>query len=169
MSFKVGDLVAFLDEPGTGTIIAIDNDRAKVACDHGFDDFYPLSSLILRKSMIIGEVIKKDRPASPKASPLRANTAAANRLEIDLHFEALVDFPKNFNAHEKLQIQLREASKTLNKARKAGIKKVILIHGVGQGRLREELYTLLERMDKLRFYDASYANYGKGATEVELL
>jgi len=169
MSFKIGDVVAFLDEPGTGTIIAIDNETAEVACDHGFNEFYAFSSLILRKAMVIGEVIRKDRPKAPRANAAKGSTPLANMLEIDLHFEALVDFPKNFNAHEKLQIQLREANKTLTKARNAGIRKVILIHGVGQGRLREELYTLLERMDKLRFYDANYARYGKGATEVELI
>jgi len=169
MSFKIGDVVAFLDEPGTGTIVAINNDTAEVACDHGFNDFYSFSSLILRKSLVIGEVIRKDQPKVSRAPQSKGSAPLPNFLEIDLHFEALVDFPKNFNAHEKLQIQLRETRKTLDKAQKAGIKKVVLIHGVGQGRLREEIYTLLERRDKLRFYDANYARYGKGATEVELL
>ncbi|PTM04936.1 MAG: hypothetical protein DA405_05645 [Bacteroidetes bacterium] len=169
MSFKVGDIVAFLDEEGTGTIIAINGDTAEVACDHGFDDRYPLSSLILRKAIQVGEVIQKDKPNSAKILGAGNKNIKPGFLEIDLHFEALVDFPKNFNAHEKLQIQLRECRKTLDKAARAGIKKVVLIHGVGQGRLREEIYSMLERMDKIRFYDASYAQYGKGATEVELL
>jgi hypothetical protein len=169
MSFKVGDVVAFLDDPGTGTIIAIKAEVAEVACDYGFNDFFPIKSLILRQALVIGEVIKKDRPMPSKAPVFKGKAPLPNLIEVDLHFEELVDFPKNFNAHEKLQIQLREVRKTLVRAQSGGIKRVVLIHGVGQGRLREEIYTLLERMDKLRFYDADYARYGKGATEVELL
>ena len=46
------------------------------------------------------------------------------------------------------------------------IQKVVFIHGVGEGVLREELYSLFRRYDNLRYYDADYSQYGMGATEV---
>lgn len=165
--FKVGDIVSFIDQGSTGEIVSIEGERAVIMMDYGFEEEHRLKDLVPRKELPLGEIMQKDKP-KPALERGRAKPNAPEFLEVDLHFEALVDFPKNFSAHEKLQIQLSEVRKALDKARRAGIKKVILIHGVGQGRLREEIYRLLERMDRLSFYDASFARYGKGATEVEL-
>lgn len=165
--FKVGDIVSFLNDASTGEVLAINGDTLTLMMDYGFEEEHHVKELVPRKQLNIGEVKSKDRPKAPLERG-RALAKAPEYLEVDLHFEALVDFPKNFSAHEKLQIQLTEVRRALDKARRSGVKKVILIHGVGQGRLREEIYTLLERMDRLSFYDASFARYGKGATEVEL-
>lgn len=167
MSFKVGDTVSFINDSGTGTILKIEGNQAEVLMDHGFEEWLPLGELVPRKALPIGEVQAKDRPPS-RLETGKAKAHAPEQLEVDLHFDALVDFPKNFSSHEKLQIQLSEARKAIDKARRAGIKRVILIHGVGQGRLRDEIYYMLERMDRIDFFDASFARYGKGATEVEL-
>ncbi|QNR23568.1 Smr/MutS family protein [Croceimicrobium hydrocarbonivorans] len=167
MVFKIGDIVSFLHEAGTGTILKIEGNQAEVMMDHGFAEWLPLNELVPRKALSIGEVQSKDRPRTSLEKG-RAKAKAAEVIEADLHFEALVDFPKNFSSHEKLQIQLNEARKAIDRARRAGVKKVVLIHGVGQGRLRDEIYAMLERMDRIIFYDASFARYGKGATEVEL-
>ena len=45
------------------------------------------------------------------------------------------------------------------------ISKIIFIHGVGEGVLKNELHYLFGRYP-VRFYDASYKKYGLGATEV---
>ena len=42
----------------------------------------------------------------------------------------------------------------------------MFIHGVGEGVLRTELEFLLGRYPNVAFYDAEYAKYGVGATEV---
>lgn len=167
MAFEVDDIVSFINNTGTGRILQIKDDRAEVLMDYGFEEWHFLSDLVPRKSLNIGEVRAKDRPAS-RLEKGQAKAKAPEELAVDLHFDALVDFPKNFSSHEKLQIQLDEARKAIDKARRGGIKRVILIHGVGQGRLRDEVYAMLERMDRLEFYDASFARFGKGATEVML-
>jgi hypothetical protein len=46
------------------------------------------------------------------------------------------------------------------------ISRIVFIHGVGEGILKEELGYLLRRYDNLRYYDAEYQKYGLGATEV---
>lgn len=164
--FKIGDKVAFLDEPGEGEVLAVNGDWVTVRSDTGFDEDRHVKELVSRGSLPVDDVQPKDLP---KGGPRRATKMdAPGKMEVDLHFDKLVDFPKNYDNFQMLQIQMREAHKALERAHRGGIKKVIIIHGVGQGRLREEIHTMLERMDRLTFYDASFAEYGRGATEVEL-
>jgi len=62
-------------------------------------------------------------------------------------------------------VQLKHFQKALDKAITERYKKLIVIHGVGNGRLKHEVRTLLSA-ENFRFYDGSYAKYGYGATEV---
>ena len=80
----------------------------------------------------------------------------------------MVEHEKNFSNYEKLQIQLSKAKDSIEKARRSGIKRLILIHGVGEGILKEEIHRMLERMDRLNFFEANFLKYGDGATEIEL-
>ena len=48
------------------------------------------------------------------------------------------------------------------------IPKVVFVHGVGEGVLKAELDFLLGRYENVSFYDASYKEYGFGATEVRI-
>ena len=165
MELIVGERVAYLNSTGEGKVLEIKGDEVLVEDDNGFSNWYYFSELVRRSDFIIGDVRIKDSPPKPKDS---VTQILSNKKVVDLHFDQLVDYPKNFSAFEKLEIQLREAKKALESCKKSGIKKLILIHGVGEGRLKEEVHSMLERMDRLRFYDASLAEYGRGATEVEL-
>ena len=165
MKFSVGDAVSFLNQVGEGTIVKIEDGRYLIEDEHGFDDWYDEYELVAKNKLAIDGIQRKDE--RPIGGPSKSEAHSNSVLEIDLHFNRLVEFPKNFNNFEMLQIQLREARHFLDKAKKGGNKRVVLIHGVGEGRLKEEIHTMLERMDNLRFYDANYAEYGRGATEVE--
>jgi len=167
MAIAEGDIVSFLNEAGTGKVVQIKGDQAEVLMDHGFEEWYPLRELVPRKPLDIGAIQTKDRPSTPLEKG-QARAHIPGELIVDLHFDRLVQYPKNYQPFQKLNIQLNEARKNLEKAKRSGIKRVILIHGVGQGRLKEEVHSMLERMDHLQFYDASYARFGRGATEVEL-
>lgn len=165
MAFSIGERVAFLNSIGEGKVIKINGDQVLVEDEDGFSDWFHLRELVSRAPLDVGEVVQKDdigKPSRPQPG------VRPNKMTVDLHFDKLVDFPKNFTSREKLEIQIREARQSVDRCRKAGIKTLILIHGVGEGRLKEEVHQLLERMDRLRFFDASLAEYGRGATEVEL-
>ena len=45
---------------------------------------------------------------------------------------------------------------------------MVFIHGVGEGVLKEELNTLLNRYNNVEYYDADFKTYGLGATEVRI-
>jgi DNA-nicking Smr family endonuclease len=50
-----------------------------------------------------------------------------------------------------------------------GKRKLIVIHGVGEGILREEVRRMLQYYDGVQFHDADMRRYGTGATEVLIL
>lgn len=157
--------MAFLNHVGEGVILKSEGGEYLVEDENGFEDWHPEAELVIRMALKVDGIQKKDEGIPSKGT--RAVTSGKSLLEKDLHFHQLVEHPKNFSRFQKLDIQLREARKFLDRCKVSGNKRVVLIHGVGEGRLKEEIHTMLERMDNLRFYDASYADYGKGATEVE--
>jgi dsDNA-specific endonuclease/ATPase MutS2 len=42
-----------------------------------------------------------------------------------------------------------------------------VIHGIGEGVLKNEIRTYLSQQDQIEVYDADFSAYGKGATAVE--
>ncbi len=47
-----------------------------------------------------------------------------------------------------------------------GIQRVVFIHGIGAGVLRQELEYLFRGYDAITFEDANFQKYGRGATEI---
>lgn len=89
--------------------------------------------------------------------------------EVDLHIEELTDDVTGLTNHEMLSIQLERFEKELDKAIESGVKKIVFIHGVGNGRLKMEIRNALKGFSGVTFQDASYKLYGFGATQVNIL
>jgi hypothetical protein len=89
--------------------------------------------------------------------------------EVDLHIEELVKDPDNLSNHEKLSIQLETFEKELDNAMATHIRKITFIHGVGNGRLKQEILKTLKTIKGLNYRDAPYKIYGFGATEVTII
>ena len=64
-----------------------------------------------------------------------------------------------------LNLQLDTAKRKVEFAIQKRISKIVFIHGVGEGVLKSELQSLLNKYP-VKHYDASFKNYGLGATEV---
>ena len=89
--------------------------------------------------------------------------------EIDLHIQELTDDYSNLTNAEILDIQMSRFTTALEGAILSGTKRIVFIHGVGNGRLKHEiLKTLNRKYPKLRYQDASFKEYGYGATLVML-
>ncbi|HZJ19117.1 MAG TPA: Smr/MutS family protein, partial [Pricia sp.] len=73
---------------------------------------------------------------------------------------------RGMSNYEMLNLQLETAKRQLEFAIKKRIQKVVFIHGVGEGVLKEELNYLFRRYENVKYYDAEYQKYGLGATEV---
>lgn len=90
-------------------------------------------------------------------------------IEVDLHINELVDSTAGMSNGDMLQLQLDKFHAVIddNKNRKG--QKIVFIHGKGEGVLRKEIETLLKsRYKSYYFQDASFREYGFGATMVTI-
>lgn len=108
----------------------------------------------------------KEFKSSVKSSKSHKEQMKKLEKEVDLHIEELVDSISGLSSHEMLSIQLEKVDKEIDLAFNSGTKKLILIHGVGNGRLKMEIHKILKSHSGLTFQDASYKIYGYGATQV---
>ncbi len=89
------------------------------------------------------------------------------RTVIDLHIEKLTDNWSRMNAGEMLDLQLRTFEKYYELALAHHQATLTVIHGVGTGRLREEIHELLSyKKDVKSFINQYLPAYGYGATEI---
>lgn len=86
--------------------------------------------------------------------------------EVDLHIEKLIENTKGMSNGEMLNLQIKKFQKELDSAISNNYRKIIFIHGVGNGRLKSELRTILKGYPELLALDGSHKKYGYGATEV---
>lgn len=116
----------------------------------------------------INHVIKEKEGAERKGVSPKNPGKNPEIEEVDLHIEELVDNPKDLSNKEMLDIQMDRFRTSLEGALKnPKIKRMVFIHGVGNGRLRYELRKHLDRYySNLDYQDASFKEYGYGATLV---
>ncbi len=100
------------------------------------------------------------------ASKARQNLEAA-RSVIDLHIEKLSNEWKHLNNFEILTIQLRTFEKYFDLAVAHRQPNLIVIHGVGKGKLRDEIHDILKTKTEVKtFVNQYHPNFGFGATEI---
>lgn len=87
--------------------------------------------------------------------------------EIDLHIERLVKSTKGMDARQIVHIQMQHFHEFLAKAIRIGVPSVFVIHGVGEGKLRDRIAKELAEHPQVRSFKNEYHHrYGFGATEV---
>ncbi len=90
-------------------------------------------------------------------------------VEVDLHIQELLDNTTGLSNKEMLDIQLDKVESEMKAAIQSHVKKIVFIHGLGQGVLKQEVAKLLKsKFPKYYFQDASFKEYGYGATMVIL-
>ena len=101
-----------------------------------------------------------------EASKTRQHLAPA-RTEVDLHIERLTDTWKSLSNFEILTMQLREFEKFYELAVAHRQSSLIIIHGVGVGKLRDEIHEILRTKKEVKYFVNQYhPSYGYGATEI---
>ena len=87
--------------------------------------------------------------------------------EVDLHIEELVKNPLLLAPSEMMRVQLEALEEALSKALTENYQNLIIIHGVGEGKLRKEVRQRLKAHPHIKsFSDGDPRKYGNGATEV---
>lgn len=100
----------------------------------------------------------------PKKTPA-PELPLSELIEIDLHINQLLDDIRGLSNADMLKVQMDTFRKEMDKAIAGGAKKIVFIHGVGDGVLKNELRRELSRKySKYPVQDASFREYGFGAT-----
>ena len=188
---KVGDRVKFLNDVGEGVVIKVENSIAIVEDESGFDHEYDLAELLPvggeveeeerdgnnlpdMSEVLAGDISEEKQKKLQEAFDVKyANERATNQkrrgefMEVDLHFHELVEDMSGLKDRTKLDIQLNHFERMMRIAAEQRIRKVIFIHGVGQGVLRHQIRSRLEMYyPECSVRDANPREYGSGATEV---
>ena len=173
--FQVGDRVEVLDEVVSGRVTEVSEGKVAILTEDGFELHFEPSQLVrisdvqrIRVSNHEAARAKREKEARARRSAPTARSKQRNapKMEVDLHIHNLTDSVRGMSNFDMLNLQVETAKRQLEFAIRKRIQKIVFIHGVGEGVLREELYTLFRRYDNLKFYDADYKDYGLGATEV---
>lgn len=177
MFFKVGDIVSFINETGKGKIIKLWDSGALVLCEDGFELRYNLKDLVhcpqkeqyeLNLAFEQQQILNKLKTERQKPKQSKKNLEKATILEVDLHIESITKDYKRLSNYEIIQKQLLHFKKTLQLAIDKKIKKVVFIHGKGEGVLKTEIHHALLSYKHINFNDADETRYGKGATEITI-
>ena len=89
------------------------------------------------------------------------------RSVVDLHIEKITDDWKSFSNHEIVSMQLKTFEKYYDLAVAHMQPSLIVIHGVGTGRLREEIHEQLKHRREVKtFVNQYHPAFGYGATEI---
>jgi len=122
-------------------------------------------SILKEKDKSVDIQPKKAVQLKPE-SILDSHLVNESTAEIDLHIGELVEDYYLLDNAEMLKIQIDYFVKCLESAFINKISKLIFIHGVGNGVLKNEIIKVLKNYENLHYFDASLAKYGVGATEV---
>ena len=90
-------------------------------------------------------------------------------LVIDLHADEVLETTAGMNSADILHYQMDIFKKTMDENHKKKGQKIIFIHGKGEGVLRQTIiHELNYRYKSCTYQDASFQEYGYGATQVTI-
>ena len=188
---KVGDRVRFLNDVGEGIVVGWRSHEVTVETEDGFEMPFPPHELLLvgnrqeeaeryqRQIPSIEEILSKevtpeqrrrmerDFDAKYKEAHSRPASSKSGVVEVDLHLHELVDSTRGLTPSAMLELQLSHFARMLQISIRERHRRVIFIHGIGQGVLRHAIASRVQQ-----FYpecDAKPADprqYGSGATEI---
>jgi hypothetical protein len=111
------------------------------------------------------KILQKDSLSDNTSNSLPAEKVETGIPEIDIHLHEILEHDFGMDDYDKLQYQLNYLKKEIARLRAQHYTEIIIVHGVGKGRLREEVRTLLATYsDLVDMEDASFKRYGAGAT-----
>lgn len=123
----------------------------------------------IRRAMLSQLNAESDAEASQK-KPSRPQVLKSSSKEdevIDLHIDQLLDSTSGMTPADILEYQMEVFSKKMAEVSRIRGKRIVFIHGKGEGVLRNRIVTELKRKyPRCNWQDASFREYGFGATLV---
>jgi dsDNA-specific endonuclease/ATPase MutS2 len=191
MRFKKGDIVLFLNEKMEGVVQSINSKGLVVVLNtDGFEvpvlekdivhklsddqkreekskSVKPLPIVVVREDDFSDMNFMKEENQRNVSKP-HSHRRDDVEMEVDIHIERLLSKHTHLGNAQIVRIQMDQTELAIKRAFALGMHRLIIIHGVGNGTLKEEVRKLLKRYSNIRYADASFQKYGNGATVVYL-
>lgn len=182
--FKVGDSVSVIHDIIAGKILAISGSKVTIEDTDGFVRHYKTVDLAkktikdynvdtLSATAFIADKqsVTEIKPSSIKFNKRITTDFQINSNEIDLHIEVLFPEAVHWSEGDILQKQMIVCRAFIEKSVANKSRRVILIHGKGEGVLKSEIYRYLNRVQdylhlEISYHDANFYTFGTGATQV---
>lgn len=160
---KIGDSVSVIDDVMKGKIISLRGNVAGVEDEHGFTFEFPLSKLVSRDE----DLYRGTKTVFKKESAKNISKKhSKGPMKLDLHFEKLVTSPQGYSAAERLALQKEVLLEKLEYCERNNLKKLEIIHGVGDGVLQRMVYEILENKSNLEFHNREILHEQSGTVLV---
>jgi DNA-nicking Smr family endonuclease len=191
--FKAGDLVKFLNDVGTATVLRVEGNVVIVEDEDGFERSVERAELMdagdrdqdekkygnklpdvaQLLTQEVGERRMKELQRDFEVRYQHAQSTSMSRrdahMEVDLHIHELVDDQRGLADGAKLAIQMAHFDRMMDIAKREKLRRIVFIHGVGQGVLRHQIRTALDQHHPdCNHREGDPRRYGSGATEVWL-
>ncbi len=129
------------------------------------------SQLIDRDEITVPPAVKELKSKADEGETLRPGKKepAKDTLEVDLHFSEIDQKNSQLAPNAILALQLSRFHSAIEEAISKNMRRVVVIHGLGQGTLKTQIRKeLQEKYPSFLFQDASFKEYGFGATMIHL-
>ena len=174
MQFSVGDKVRLMDDPGEGHITGLAGNQIIAEIDGIEMTLNPNQLVKVEFDALVHRPIEREEITAKERlirlegrRKLQKMTDSQDAVyELDLHMHELLDRFEHMTNGQRLEYQMSRCKSFVREAIDKKYRKVVLIHGVGEGVLRSEIHRWLEGQHRVEFHDAAYRTYGYGATEV---
>ncbi|KPH11127.1 Smr/MutS family protein [Chryseobacterium sp. ERMR1:04] len=161
---KIGDKVSVVDEDLSGMITSVHGNTVVFKDEYGFTYQYQAEKLVPNNASIY-ENMKVERKPEPKK--VTSKKHHKNQLVLDLHFHHLVKNPNDYDSFERLFLQKEKLLEVISFCRKNNLKRLEIVHGIGDGVLQRMVMDVLESQSKLDYYHKEILHHQSGAVMVE--
>ena len=137
-------------------------------------DDMPAKQVYVSAEEIQEALLQKKSVDKPKSQPIvkpnhTTHGGKSGIIEIDLHIDSLLDDTQGMGNAEILNYQLDKFREVMETYKNKREQKIVFIHGKGDGVLRKAVIDELKRKySNCRYQDASFQEYGFGATMVTI-
>jgi hypothetical protein len=129
----------------------------------------PARQVYVSADDIKNALLQKSAADKPKSQPIVKRGGRQDIVEVDLHIGELLDDTRGMSNSEMLNYQLDKFREVMNQYKNKREQRIIFIHGKGDGVLRKAIIDELKRKySTCRYQDASFQEYGFGATQVTI-
>lgn len=163
---KIGDFVSVIDHDINGKIKSIKNDDVIIIDQYGFSHQFSKRDLIIRDKGFYEGHFFPERKFDLTSIKKNKSSHHKNHLVLDLHFEKLVNHPHQYDSFERFFIQKEKLINTLEFCKKNRIKKLEIIHGIGDGVLQKMVYETLRNQIEIDFDDHDFFYHQSGSVIV---